>query len=96
MKDTIYNFSLLFTMLTVASQQALKQAKLATRERASKQRRRERQRKGKLSLLSTPLALASPSACCSHVTSPDSSKWRACSQAMLTVQDGSTCNFCIL
>ena len=54
MKDTIYNFSLLFTMLTVASEQALKQAKLATRERASKRRRRERQRKGKLSVLSTP------------------------------------------
>ena len=73
MKDTIYNFSLLFTMLTVASEQALKQAKLATRERASKRRRRERQRKGKLSVLSTPLALAFPFACCSRVTSPDSS-----------------------
>ena len=38
-------------MLTVACEQVLKQAKLAARERASKQRRREMQRKGKLSLL---------------------------------------------
>ena len=41
-------------MLTVACEQALKQAKLAARERASKQRRREMQRKGKLSLLPPP------------------------------------------
>ena len=41
-------------MLTVACEQALKQVKLAARERSSKQRRREMQRKGKLSLLPPP------------------------------------------
>ena len=38
----------------------------------------------KLSLSFSPLALASPFACCSHMTSSNSSKWRACLQASKT------------
>ena len=96
MKDNNY-IVLSFTVYYADSR--LRESSPFMASKANRERTREyceERRKGKLSLLSPPLTLAFPFACCSRVTSSDSSKWRACSQAMLTVQDGSTCNFCIL
>ena len=71
MKDTISYFSVVFTMLAEACQKALHlMRREASRERTREQR--EERRKGELSLLSPPLALAFPFACCSRVTSPNS------------------------